>query len=537
MPFGLTNAPAAFMDMMNRVCKPYLDEFIIVLIDDILIYSKSNEDHANHLKILLELLRNEKIYANFSKCEFWLSEVQFLGHVINANGIQVDPVKIEAISKWEIPKSPTDIRSFLGLAGYYRRFIQDFSQIVVPLTSLTHGNEGFLVYYDASHTGFGCVLMQGSKVIAYASRQLKTHEKNYTTHDLELGAIIFALKLWRHYLYGVKFTNEGLRGTIDQLIKSNDGILRMNKRIWVPIYGNAREEILEEVHKSKYTMHPGSDKMYKNLKANYWWIGMKKHIAIYVAKCLTCSQVKAEHQKPSCLLQQLKIPVWKWEMITMDFITKPPRTSRGNDTMWVIVDRLTKSALFSSHERNAAPFEALYRRKCRTPICWSEIRENQLSRPEIVLETTEKVIQIKDRLKATRDRRKSYADKRRKPLEFNVGDNVLLKGSRWKGVVKFGKKGKLSPRFVGPFKILKRFGPVAYQLKLPEEINGVHDEFLVSNLRKCLANESLVIPLQDIEVDEKLRFVEQPLQIEDRQKKQIEKKEIDDRESKMELHT
>ncbi|KAI3695448.1 hypothetical protein L1987_78445 [Smallanthus sonchifolius] len=173
------------MDMMNRVCKPYLDKFIIVFIDDILIYSKSKEDHANHLKILLEILRTEKLYAKFSKCEFWLSEVQFLGHVINANGIQDDPVKIEAISKWEIPKSPTEIRSFLGLAD---------------------GNEGFLVYCDAPHTGFGCVLMQGSKVIAYASRQLKTHEKNYTTHDLELGAIIFALKFWGHYLYGVKFT-------------------------------------------------------------------------------------------------------------------------------------------------------------------------------------------------------------------------------------------------------------------------------------------------------------------------------------------
>ncbi|KAI3811353.1 hypothetical protein L1987_21074 [Smallanthus sonchifolius] len=228
MSFGLTNAPATFMDMMNRVCKPYLDKFVIVFIDDILIYSKSKEDHVNHLKILLELLKTEKLYAKFSKCEFWLSEVQFLGHVINDDGIQVDPIKIEAISKWEIPKSPTEVRNFLGLAGYYQRFIQDFSRIAVPLTSQTRksvkyewgpkqskafetlnqkltqapilalpdGNEGFSVYCDASHTGFGCVLMQGSKVIVYASRQLKTHEKNYTTHDLELGAIIFALKLW-----------------------------------------------------------------------------------------------------------------------------------------------------------------------------------------------------------------------------------------------------------------------------------------------------------------------------------------------------
>ncbi|KAI3810131.1 hypothetical protein L1987_19741 [Smallanthus sonchifolius] len=165
---------------------------------------------------------------------------------------------------------------------------------------------------------------------------------------------------------------------------------------------------------------------------------------------------------------------------------------------------------------HAAPFEALYGRKCRTPICWSGIGENQLSGHEIVLETTEKVTQIKDRLKAARDRQKSYADKRRKPLEFNVGDKFLLKVSPWKGIVRFGKKGKLSPRFVGPFKILKRVGPVAYQLELPEEMNGIHDVFYLSNLRKCLADESLVMPLQDVEVDEKLRFVEQPRQIEHR---------------------
>lgn len=277
--------------------------------------------------------------------------------------------------------------------------------------------------------------MQRNKVIAYASRQLKTHEKNYTTHDLELGAIIFALKLWRHYLYGVRFTiytdhkclkhifdqkelnmrqrrwmetlndydceiiyhegkanvvadalsrkerevpkrvralrlelkldligqikdaqdiavkaenleKEGMKGMLEQLTKGEDDILRLNKRIWVPITGDLREIILDEAHKSKYTMHPGGDKMYKNLKENYWWIGMKKNIALYVSKCLTCAQVKAEHQKPSGLLQQLELPVWKWEMITMDFITKLPRTSRGNDTIWVIIDRLTKSAHF-----------------------------------------------------------------------------------------------------------------------------------------------------------------------------------------------
>ncbi|GKD84941.1 putative reverse transcriptase domain-containing protein, partial [Tanacetum coccineum] len=232
MPFGLTNAPAVFMDLMNRVCKPYLDKFVIVFIDDILIYSKSEKEHGEHLKAILELLKKEELYAKFSKCEFWIPKVQFLGHVIDRRGIHVDPAKIESIKDWASPKTPTEIRQFLGLAGYYRRFIEGFSKIAKPMTKLTQkkvafewgdkqeaafqtlktklcsapilalpqGAENFIVYCDASHKGLGAVLMQNEKVIAYASRQLKIHEKNYTTHDLELGAVVFALKIWRHYL-------------------------------------------------------------------------------------------------------------------------------------------------------------------------------------------------------------------------------------------------------------------------------------------------------------------------------------------------
>ncbi|GJT46359.1 putative reverse transcriptase domain-containing protein [Tanacetum coccineum] len=227
MPFGLTNAPAIFMDLMNRVCKPYLDKFVIVFIDDILIYSKSEEEHEAHLKTILDLLKKEKLYAKFSKCEFWLQEVQFLGHVVNRDGIHVDPSKVESVKNWMTPESPTESHSFLGLAGYYRRFIENFSKIAKPLTLLTQKNKAyvwrdkqdeafqilkeklcnapvlalldgpddFVVYCDASKQGFGCVLMQRGKVIAYASRQLKKHEKNYTTHDLELGAVVFALKI------------------------------------------------------------------------------------------------------------------------------------------------------------------------------------------------------------------------------------------------------------------------------------------------------------------------------------------------------
>ena len=236
MSFGLTNAPAAFMDLMNRVFKKYLDKCVIVFIDDILIYSKTKEEHAEHLRIVLEILRKEQLYAKWSKCEFWLTQVQFLGHVISKKGITVDPAKIEAVLNRERPKTPTEVRSFLGLAGYYRRFVQDFAKIATPLTRLTRKIEkfewtdeceesfqelkkrlvtapvltlpdekgDFVIYSDAPHKGLGCVLMQHGKVIAYAYRQLKEYEIRYPTHDLELAAIVFALKIWQHYLYGEK---------------------------------------------------------------------------------------------------------------------------------------------------------------------------------------------------------------------------------------------------------------------------------------------------------------------------------------------
>ncbi|KAJ0910150.1 putative nucleotidyltransferase, Ribonuclease H [Helianthus annuus] len=263
MPFGLTNAPAAFMDLMNRVCKPMLDKSVIVFIDDILVYSKSEAEHVCHLREILDTLRREKLYAKFTKCAFWLREVQFLGHLISADGVLVDPSKIEAVTKWNPPRNPSEIRSFLGLAGYYRRFIQDFSKIALPLTKLTRkeekfvwgikqeeafqtlkeklthapvltlpeGTEDMVVYSDASQLGLGCVLMQRGKVIAYASRQLKIHENKYPVHDLELAAVVFALKIWRHYLYGVKFTiftdHKSLKYFFDQKE------LNMRQRRWL----------------------------------------------------------------------------------------------------------------------------------------------------------------------------------------------------------------------------------------------------------------------------------------------------------------
>ncbi|GJT77854.1 putative reverse transcriptase domain-containing protein [Tanacetum coccineum] len=602
--FGLTNAPA------------------------------NKKEHEKHLKIVLELLKKEELYAKFSKCEFWIPKVQFLGHVIDSEGIHVDPAKIESIKDWTSPKSPTEIRQFLGLAGYYRRFIEGFSKIAKPMTKLTQkkvkfewgdkqeaafqllkqklcsapilalpeGSEDFIAYCDASKKGLGAVLMQREKVISYASRQLKIHEKNYTTHDLELGAVVFALKIWRHYLYGTKCTvftdHKSLQHILDQKelnmrqrrwlellsdydcdiryhpgkanvvadalsrkerepplrvralvmtisldlpkqilnaqtearkpenIKSEDvggmlvenakfpeaireqklepradGTLCLNGRSWLPCYGDLRTVIMHESHKSKYSIHPGSDKMYQDMKKLYWWPNMKADIATYVNKCLTCAKVKAEHQRPSGLLVQPKIPEWKWDNITMDFVTKLPKSSQGYDTIWVIVDRLTKSAIFTpmretdpldklarlylkevvtrhgipvsiicdrdprfasnfwrslqsalgtnldmstayhpqtdgQSERTiqtledmlracaidfgkgwvnhlplvefsynnsyhasikAAPFEALYGRKCRSPVCWTEVGEAQILGPKMIQETPEKIIQNKSK--------------------------------------------------------------------------------------------------------------------------------------------
>ncbi|GJV68766.1 putative reverse transcriptase domain-containing protein [Tanacetum coccineum] len=322
---------------------------------------------------------------------------------------------------------------------------------------------------------------------------------------------------------------------------------------------------------------------------------MKRDIAEYVTKCLTCSKIKAEHQKPSGLLQQPEIPEWKWEKITMDLVTKFPRSSGGYDAIWVIVYRLTKSAHFLTiredykteklealgtklHMSTAyhletdgqsectiqtledmlracvmdfggswdthlplvefsynnsyhtsvkcAPFEALYGRKCRSPVIWTEVGESQLIGPELVQKTTKKIFQIKERLKTARSRQKSYADKRRKPLEFKVGDRVLLKVSPWKGVVRFGKKGKLAPPIVGTDYNRKYVGPVSYRLKLPQELSCVHDTFHVSNLKKCLAEPDVQVPLDEIEIDENLRFVEEPIEIVERDVKKLKRRRI-----------
>nr|GEY41202.1 putative reverse transcriptase domain-containing protein [Tanacetum cinerariifolium] len=274
MSFGLTKARAVFMDLMNRVCKPYLDKFVIVFIDDILIYSHNKEEHANHLRIILELVKKDKMYAKFSKYDFWINTVQFLGHIIDSQGIHVDPTKIEAVKDWASHTTPTELRHFLGLFGYYQRFIKYFLKIAKSLTELTKKNKKY-IWGENQESAF---------------------------------------QLLKYKL---------CEASIIALLEGNDDFV---------IYCDAS--------------HQGSDKMYQDLKKLYWWPNMKEIIVEYVRKYLTCSRVKAECQKPSDLLIQPKIPTWKWERIMMDFITKLPKTSSGHDTIWVIVDRLTKSAHF-----------------------------------------------------------------------------------------------------------------------------------------------------------------------------------------------
>nr|GEU67074.1 reverse transcriptase domain-containing protein [Tanacetum cinerariifolium] len=346
MPFDLTNATVVFMDLMNRMCKPYLDKFMIVFIDDMLIYSKNKEEHEEHLKLILELLKKEELYAKFSKCEFWILKGLGAVHMQNEKVIAYASRQLKIHEK-----NYTTHDLELGAVVFtLKMWIHYLYGTSAPILALPKGSENFVVYCDASHKGLGAVHMQNEKVIAYASRQLKIHEKNYTTHDLELGAVVFTLKMWIHYLYGTSAEDVGgmIRKDLpkEKLEPRADGTLCLNNMSWVPCFGDLRNLIMHESHKSKYLIYPGSNKMYQDLKRLYWWPNMKANIATYVSKCLTCFKVKAEHQKPSGLLVQPEIPEWKWEKITIDFITKLPKKTNGYDTIWVIVDRLTKSAHF-----------------------------------------------------------------------------------------------------------------------------------------------------------------------------------------------
>ncbi|GJX29139.1 putative reverse transcriptase domain-containing protein [Tanacetum coccineum] len=450
-----------------------------------------------------------------------------------------------------------------------------------PILALPKGSEDFIAYCDVSKKGLGAVLMQREKVIAYASRQLKIHKKNYKTHDLELGAVVFALKIWRHYLYGTKCTvftdHKSLQHIFNQKelnmrqcrwlellsdydyeiryypgkanvvadalsrkerdqplrvralvmtigldlpkqilnaqtearkpenIKNEDvGVMLLENakdpkkvrkeklepradrtlcfisRSWLPCYGDLRTVIMHESHKSKYSIHPGSDKMYHDMKKLYWWPNMKADIATYDSKCLTCAKVKAEHQRPSGLLVQPKIPEWKWDNITMDFVTKLLKSSQGYDTIWVIVNRLTKSAIFVPM-RETNPMDKLARMYLKEVVTRYEITLS------IIYEQSERTIQtLEDMLRACAiDFGNGWVNNL--PLvEFSYNNryHASIKAASFEAL--YGRKcrspvcwaeGKLRPRYVGPFKVLEKVGEVAYKLELPEELSRVHNTF------------------------------------------------------------
>ncbi|GKE10891.1 putative reverse transcriptase domain-containing protein, partial [Tanacetum coccineum] len=480
------------------------------------------KEHEEHLKAILEFLKKEKLYAKFSKCEFWIPKAS--------------------------PKTQTEICQFLGLASYYRRFIEGFSKIAksmmkltqkgikfdwgekeekafqlikqklcsAPILALLEGSKDFVVYCDVSHkellSDYDCDIRYHPGKANIVADALSSKERMETLPNEDVGGMI--------------------KKDIpkERLELRADGTLCLHGRSWLPCYGDLRSVIMHEYHKSKYSIHPGSEKMYQDVKKQYWWPNMKADIAAYVSKCLTCARVKAEHQRPSGLIvARHGIPVsiiydrdgrftsnfWKSFQkalgtdISMSTTYHPETNGQSERTIQTLEDMLRACVIdvgkgwvkhlplaeFSYNNSyhtsiKATPYEALHGRKCRSLVCWAEVGEAQLTGPELIQETTEKIVLIKQRMQAAQDRQKSYADRMQNPMEFEVGDRVMLKVSPWKGVVRFSKRGKLNPRYVRPF-------------------------------NKCYADEPLVTPLEGIHVDDKLQFVEDSVEIMEREIKRL----------------
>ncbi|GJR33488.1 putative reverse transcriptase domain-containing protein [Tanacetum coccineum] len=413
------------MDLMNRVCKHQLDKFVIVFVDNILIYSKSKQEHEEHLELILELLK-EELYAKFSKCEFWIPRVQFLRHVIDSQGIHVDPAKIESIKDWASPNTPTEIRQFFGLADYYQRFIKRF---------------------------------------------LKNRQA-YDQADSEKCEILNAQS---EAIKEENVKEENLRGMNKEFKTHPDGTVCIEKQSWFPCFGGLRDLIMHESHNSNYSIHLGSDKMYHDLKRLYWWSNMKAEIATYV---IVDRLTKSAHFLPM----------------------------KETDTM----ERITRLYLKEVVSRHGVPTD----RQC------------------------ERTIQtLEDMLRACVIDFGNGWDKHLSLVEFpyNNSYHTSIKAAQFealygrftlKGVICFGKRGKLNLRYIGPFKILAKVGPVAYRLELPQQLSKVHSTFHVSNLKKCLSDESLVISLDEIQVDDKLHFVEEPVDIMDLEVKRLKQSRI-----------
>ncbi|GJZ95913.1 putative reverse transcriptase domain-containing protein [Tanacetum coccineum] len=450
---------------------------MIVFIDDILIYSKNKKEHEEHLKAVLKLLKKEELYAKFSKCEFWIPKVQFLGHVIDSQGIHVDPAKIESIKDKESPKTAMEIDQFLRLAGYYRRFIEGFSKTTKSMTKLTHkgvkfdwgdkqeaafqllkqklcsapilalpeGSEDFVVYCDVSHKGLGAVLIQREK-----------------RHWLELLS---------DYDYEIRY-HPGKANVVADALSRMERCKPLRVRALVMTIGlDLPKQILNAETKAR------KPENIKNEDVGGMLIENSKD-----PEKLRMEKMKPHTDGTLCFNGRSWLPCY-------------------GDLRTVIVNRLTKSAIFVPM-RETDPMEKLERMYLK----------------EVVTRHGIPVSIICDR--DPRPRLDKF-NSPRKPMDFQFGDNVMLKVSPWKGVVHFGKRGKLNPRYVGPFKVLEKVRSVAYKLELPKELSRVHNTFHVSNLKKCYADEPLAVPMDGLHFDDKLQFVEEPVEIMDHEIKQL----------------
>nr|GEV28800.1 retrotransposon protein, putative, Ty3-gypsy subclass [Tanacetum cinerariifolium] len=582
MPFGLTNASVVFMDLMNHV-----------------FHERS------------------------------------LGHIVSADGITMDPSKVEDITKWPRPMTVTEVRSFLGLASYYRRFMEGFSLLALSLTKLMRKGEKFVwneereksfeelkmilvsspvltlpsgtggsqIYSDASKKGLGCVFMQHGKQSFFLLRfgdnicmgklvtltdhkslkyiltqkelnmrqwrwleLLKDYDANIQYHpskanvvadalsrknsgimaclkiqpeiikDLEIMEVELVVRGSEGYIASLKIEpnlilqikeaqkEDGKLWSVVQNMKKgkqkkfrvdDHSVIWYGNRLCVPDNYSLREAVLTEAYSSPFSIHPDTTKMYRDLKQNFWWNGMKHDVARFVAKCLTFQQVKIENQRASGLLQPLDIPTWKWDQISMNFVIGLPHTFKKNDAIWVVVDRLTKSTHFLpiqqgySVSKLAKIFQQEIIRLHGTPASINEVGERIIEGPELVEVTNEKVAIAKEKLKEARSRQKSYVDRHRRALEFKLGDRVFLKVSPCRGVRRFGLKGILSPRFIGPFEILDQVGEVSYRLALPPQLSHVHNMFHVSLLRGYNYHPYHVVQYPFDKIHEDLSFAEE----------------------------
>ncbi|TYK22548.1 retrotransposon protein, putative, Ty3-gypsy subclass [Cucumis melo var. makuwa] len=573
----------------TRILHQYLDQFVIMFIDNILVYSVDREAHEEHVRIVLQTLRDKQLYTKFSKCKFWLEHVVFLGYVVSAKGVSVYPQKVEVVINWKRPTSATEVCSFLGLVGYYRRFIEDFSRLALPLTALTRKNAKF----EWSDKCEQCFQELKKRIVTAPILALPVTGKDYViycnTSRLGLGkanvvanALSRKSRLPKSALCGIRVAllNE-LRGSKAVVtIKDSESLLAQFQvrsslvteigRLCVPNISELKNAILEEAHSLAYVIHPGSTKMYKTLNKAYWWPGMKQEIAEYVDRCLIFQQVKPVRQRLGGFLNPLPVPEWKWEHITMDFLFELPCTSSGHDGIWVIIDRLTKTTRFIPVKAKSTldqlarlyvnkivsqygvPVSIVSDRDPRfTSKFWPSLQKAMGTGPKFSTSfhpqtdsQFERTFQtLEDMLRACVLQLKGSWDTHLPLMKFAYNNNYqssigmapyeALYGRPCRTLVCWNEVGeqklveeKLSPRYIGPYQITERVGPAVYRLELPIELARIHDVFHVSMFRKYIPDPSHVLQEQPVELKEDLSYVEELVQILNRKEQVLRNKTI-----------